>query len=354
MYIELFSKSKVTINESNLLPFNPSNPWLNDDVRLLNYYFYLRTPKKPPAMPTKKYPLGIAFSGGGAKAAAHCGALQALKEYGIKPDIVSGTSAGALVATLHASGFTPKQMVEMFQGMNFFKDIVTPGVPKGGLFESRPLVELIRKNLPYSRLEELPVPTFLVASDLEHGVPKVFTKGEIAPRVVASCSIPVIFQPMCINGVHYVDGGAFQNLPVSAIRQKCEKVIALSLNHLEEDKYKDNLVSVAYRSFLMMMVSNVAADTAQADLFVELDTYGCTAYDMSKIEELFFRGYDSTVKVLEENGYPRILEKEEITFPPKRRSKPSGKTVEEAFHHTIEKGVAALKSIRTTVKKKKE
>jgi hypothetical protein len=53
---------------------------------------------------------------------------------------------------------------------------------------------------------------------------------------------------------------------------------------------------------MMMMVTNVAADTAQADLCIELDTFGCTAYDMSKIEELFFRGYESTVKVLEENG----------------------------------------------------
>mgnify|MGYP002624529724 CR=1 FL=1 len=278
------------------------------------------TNEKTPNMATKKYPLGIAFSGGGAKAAAHCGALQALKEYGISPNIVSGTSAGALVATLHASGFEPRQMVELFQGMNFFKDIVTPSVPKGGLFDSRPLVDLLRSHLPYTRLEELPVPTYLVASDLEHGVPKVFSRGEIAPRVVASCSIPVVFQPMCINGIHYVDGGAFQNLPVSAIRQKCEKVIALSLNHLEEDKYKDSLISVAYRSFSMMMVSNIVADTAQADLFIELDTYGCTAYDMSKIEGLFFRGYDSAVKVLEENGYHRLLPKEAISFPKKKRA----------------------------------
>ena len=278
------------------------------------------TNEKTPNMATKKYPLGIAFSGGGAKAAAHCGALQALKEYGISPNIVSGTSAGALVATLHASGFEPRQMVELFQGMNFFKDIVTPSVPKGGLFDSRPLVDLLRSHLPYTRLEELPVPTYLVASDLEHGVPKVFSRGEIAPRVVASCSIPVVFQPMCINGIHYVDGGAFQNLPVSAIRQKCEKVIALSLNHLEEDKYKDSLISVAYRSFSMMMVSNIVADTAQADLFIELDTYGCTAYDMSKIEGLFFRGYDSAVKVLEENGYHRLLPKEAISFPKKKRT----------------------------------
>lgn len=67
-------------------------------------------------MATKKYPLGIAFSGGGAKGAAHCGALQALKEYGIKPDIVSGTSVGALVAVLYSAGFSPKQMIETFQG----------------------------------------------------------------------------------------------------------------------------------------------------------------------------------------------------------------------------------------------
>jgi NTE family protein len=305
-------------------------------------------------MATKKFPLGIAFSGGGARAAAHCGALQAFKEYGIQPDVVSGTSAGALVAALFASGFTPKQMIETFQGLNFFKDIIKPSVPKGGLFDSRPLTELIQKKLPYNRLEELPIPTFIVASDIEHGVPKVFTKGEIAPRVVASCSIPVIFQPKCINGIHYIDGGAFQNLPVSAIRQKCEKVIALNLNHLEEDKYKNNLVSVAYRSFLMMMTSNVAADTAQADLFIELDTYGCLAYDMSKIEDLFFRGYESTVKVLEENGYQRVMSKEAISFPKKRRIKDSIKSPEIMFRNTIEKGMTAIKAISKGGTKKEE
>ena len=91
-------------------------------------------------MSAKKYKLGIAFSGGGAKAGAHCGALQALHEYGIRPDVVSGTSAGALVATLYSAGFSPRQMIELFQGLNFFKDIVTPSVPKGGLFDSKPLV----------------------------------------------------------------------------------------------------------------------------------------------------------------------------------------------------------------------
>ena len=296
-------------------------------------------------MATKKYPLGIAFSGGGAKGAAHCGALQALKEYGIKPDIVSGTSVGALVAVFYSAGLSPKQMIETFRGLNFFKDIVAPSLPKGGLFDSRPLLSLIRDLLPYSRLEDLPIPTLIVASDMDHGMSRVFTKGEIAPRVVASCSIPVIFQPMCINGTHYVDGGTFQNLPVSAIRQKCDKVIALNLNHLEAGKPKNNLISIAYRSFMMMMVSNVTADAAQADLFVELDTYGCMAHDLSRIEELFFRGYESTVKALEENGYQRVMPKEKIHFP-KKNKRIAANTPEKTFRNTLEKGLSAIRAFK--------
>jgi hypothetical protein len=139
---------------------------------------------------------------------------------------------------------------------------------------------------------------------------------------------------------------------VSAIRDKCETVIALSLNHLEEDKYKDNLISVAYRSFLMMMVSNVASDTAQADLFVELDTYGCTAYDMSRIEELFFRGYDSAVKVLEEKGYERVLPREEIVFPKKKRLVEEVENYELVFRNTVKNGVSALKAIKKSARAK--
>ena len=96
----------------------------------------------------------------------------------------------------------------------------------------------------------------------------------------------------------------------------------------------------------MMMVSNVAVDSAQADLFIELDTYGCTAYDMSKIEDLFFRGYESAVKALEKNGYQRIMPKEVIEFPKKKHKKDNLKNPEEIFRNTIEKGMTAIRTIR--------
>lgn len=258
----------------------------------------------------KKYKLGVAFSGGGAKGAAHVGALQAMKEYGIKPDVVAGTSAGSLVATAYSAGLEPIEMIELFRGLNFFHDIVAPKRPGGGLFNSAPLLECIRKIIPYRNFEDLPIPVYAVASDLDHGHAVVFDKGEIAPRLVASCSIPIVFQPMVIDGTHYVDGGVFMNLPVPTIREDCEKVIAFCVRKLEEEPYKDTLFHVANRSFSMMFMSNIMADAELADTFIELDTTGCSPYEIDNLEELFFRGYNDAVKAFESMGYTRQLPQE--------------------------------------------
>lgn len=267
-------------------------------------------------MARKKYELGIAFSGGGAKAAAHCGALQALKEYGVRPDVVSGTSAGSLVAAFFSAGFSPVQMIEMFRELNFFRDIVAPSRPRGGLFDSTPLLELLQEKLPYTDIEELPIPTYIVAADMDHGRPKVFSKGRLAPRLVASCSIPIVFKPMIINGVHYVDGGVFQNLPVPAIRNTCEKVIAFSVRQMEPEPYRDNLVYVAMRAYSMMFMSNIMDASRLADTYIELNTDGCSVYDLSSIETLFRRGYSDACAALEADGYERVMSPEKIEFPP--------------------------------------
>ena len=268
-------------------------------------------------MTGKKYSLGIAFGGGGAKAGAHCGALQALKEFGVKPDVVSGTSAGSLVAAFYSAGFTPEKMIRMFLKMNFFKDIVEVSKPGGGLFDSSPLMKIIETQMPYGNIEDLPIPTYIVASDMDHGKVKVFSKGRLAPRLVASCSIPIVFKPMVINGVHYIDGGVFQNLPVPAIRPLCEKVIAFSVRRLEEEPYKNTLLHTATRAYSMMFMSNIMADSKLADTYIELDTSGCGVYDIACITELFFRGYRNACAALEADGYERVLSAEKIDLPSK-------------------------------------
>ena len=262
----------------------------------------------------KKYHLGIVFSGGGAKAGAHCGALQALKEYGVKADVLAGTSAGAMVAAFHSAGIEPARMIELCADKTFFKDMASPSRPRGGIFDSAPMLSFIREQMPYRNIEDLPIPVHIVASDMDHGKVKVFSKGEIAPRLVASCSIPVMFKPMVIGGVHYIDGGVFQNLPVPAIRNMCDEVIAFSVRRMEDEKYRDNLLFAATRAYSMMFMSNIMADSRLADHFIELNTDGYSVYDLSKTPELFRQGYSDACRALEEMGYQRIMPPEKIEF----------------------------------------
>jgi len=263
----------------------------------------------------KQYKLGIVFSGGGTKAAAHCGVLQAFKEYGIKPDIMAGTSAGSLVAAYYSAGFDPVEMIKLFSGMNFFRDIVAPAAPKGGFFNSRPLVKYIKEVMPYENVEDLPIPVKIVATDMDNGKSKVFTEGELAPRLVASCSIPVIFKPMLIDGIHYIDGGVLMNLPIPTIRQECEKIISIAVREVTPQAYKDNVMHVASRAYELMFMSNLRIDAHQADTHIEIDTANFSALDISNIEKLFHLGYTVACKQLDKDGYQRIMPPEEVTFP---------------------------------------
>lgn len=263
-----------------------------------------------------KYDTGIVFSGGGTKAAAHCGALQALEEFGIRPDVMAGTSAGSLVAAFYSAGFSPVEMIDLFIGMNFFRDIVAPSAPKGGFFNTRPLVKYIREVMPYRNIEELPIPVYIAASDMDNGKTVIFSEGELAPRLVASCSIPVVFQPMVIDGVHYIDGGVFMNLPVPAIRQMCDKVIAISVRQVGPEKYRDNVMHVASRAYEMMFMANIIEDARLADTYIDLDTGNFSVYDISNVVKLFHLGYETTCKVLEQNGYTRMMEQREVAFRP--------------------------------------
>ena len=269
----------------------------------------------------KQYKIGFAFSGGGAKGAAHCGALQALYEYGISADIVAGTSAGSIAATLYAAGVAPVDMANMFATLDF-KDLLGAQTPRGGIFDSKPLVKHLSKIIPYRNLENLPIPARVVATSLEKGCVRYFTEGEIAPRVAASCSIPIVYQPLKIDGEHFVDGGVLMNLPVTPIRECCETVFALNLHHAETIPYKDRLTGVAVRCSALMFLSNVMIEAEKADIFINIDTSDYSVYDLSKVETLFHIGYDTAVKVLEEQGYRRVMPAEKLVFARKPK-KPS-------------------------------
>lgn len=248
---------------------------------------------------SKKYNVGFALSGGFIKGFAHLGVMQALLEHDIKPDILSGVSAGALAGVFYADGNEPHQVLDYFSGHKF-QDLTKLVIPKVGLFDLKEFVDFLKTNLKAQRLEDLQVPLIVSATDLDHGRLVHFHKGDIAERIAASCCMPVLFAPVKIDGTHYVDGGLFMNLPVSTIRRICNKVVAVNVSPLMANKYKMNIVSIAMRSYNFMFRANTFPEREKADLLVEpynLEGYSNT--ELKKAEEIFMQGYKTANNLLE-------------------------------------------------------
>lgn len=253
-----------------------------------------------------KYNIGYALSGGFIKGFAHLGIMQALHEHGIRPEILSGVSAGALAAVFYADGKEPYHIVELFEHHSF-KELTTFSINKQGLLKLDSFIDFLNSNLESKTIEELKIPTIITATDLDHGRIVSFKKGKIAERLAASCCMPILFAPIRINNTYYVDGGILMNLPVSPIRKECEKVIALNVDPLVADEYSKNVVSIALRAYHFIFQANTLPQKGIADLLIE--SYGLEEYsnrELERAEEIFEKGYNTATELLDrlllENG----------------------------------------------------
>lgn len=246
----------------------------------------------------KPHKIGYALSGGFIKGFAHLGVMQALLEHDIKPDIISGVSAGALAGVFYADGNEPHKVVEFFSNHKFM-DLTSWARTTAGLFKLNDFMDFLNSNLKAKYLEDLKTPLIVTATDLDHGKCVQFRKGKIAERIAASCCMPVMFAPVTINGTDYVDGGVFKNLPVSIIRKECEKVIAVNVSPIAAKEYKRNVINIAMRSYHFMFRANTFADKEICDLLIE--PYGLRGYsntELEKAEEIFEQGYKTGNEVL--------------------------------------------------------
>ena len=246
----------------------------------------------------KPYKIGIALSGGGIKGLCHAGVLKALEEQGIKPDILSGVSAGAVVGALYADGYTPDEIAKLFEDISF-RQMTKIQIPDGGFFKIDAFQRFLAKNLRAKTFEELKIPLRVVATDLDKGLSVTFSNGELVRTVIASCSVPVLFKPKVIAGVHYVDGGVLKNFPVSTIRDDCEKVIGINASPMVADDYKPTTLNVAARSYHFMFKANILHDKELCDLLIEpMDMGNYDTFDVNKGREIFELGYQSTRQML--------------------------------------------------------
>ena len=247
----------------------------------------------------KPYSIGIAMSGGGIKGLCHAGVLKALEEQGIKPDILSGVSAGALVGALYADGYSPDEIAVLFEDISF-RNMTKISIPDGGFFKTDIFQTFLTKKLRAKTFEELSIPLRVVATNLDKGESVTFTSGKLVEPIVASCSFPVLFSPKVIDGVHYVDGGVLKNFPVSTIRNECDKVIGINASPLVADKYKQSILNVATRSYNFMFKANIFYDKELCDLLIEPVVMGnYETFDVDKGREIFELGYRSTKQLLQ-------------------------------------------------------
>ena len=193
--------------------------------------------------------IGVVLSGGGAKGLAHIGALKVIEDAGIRVDYIGGTSMGAIIGGLYASGYNARQLDSIFSELDF-DTVIQDEVPRGAkTFYEKADAEKYALTLPFdefklsiptgiskgqnvynllSRLmihvkdiedfNKLPIPFFCVATNIETGEEVLLNKGYLPRAVTASGALPSLFSPVTIDDTIYVDGGVVNNYPVDEVR----------------------------------------------------------------------------------------------------------------------------------------
>ncbi len=251
-------------------------------------------------MTRKEKPVGLALSGGGARGFAHLGVIQALQEHGYNIKMLSGVSAGALAAVFFAAGYKPLEILNFFLEKNYLK-YFRLSIPNRGFVKNIALFKLMRDVLP-ERIEDLKIPTVITVTNLNEGKVEYFSEGPLARMVLASTSIPVIFQPVVYNNISYVDGGVMNNLPVEPLRGKCRHIVASHVNPFSKQDKLESILKVVERCFHLAIKENTERKKQLCTMYIEPEKlYHYKIFDFKKAPKLFDMGYEAAVKIIQEH-----------------------------------------------------
>ncbi len=246
----------------------------------------------------KKYKYGLVLSGGGTRGFAHLGALKALEEKGIKPDIISGVSAGSIVGALYADGKGAEDALKAISSKSLVS-LLKLMVPRDGLLKMTGFEKTLKRHLSAKRFEDLKIPLIIHAVNVNTVEYTRFDSGPLIPAIKASSSIPVVFPPVVIKGEQYLDGGLINNFPAEPLRDICQTVIGINANPLGDEQNISGLLKIAIRSFHLAMSNHADTRKDLCDIYIapeELQSFGIL--DMKHAKEVFNIGYEKTREVL--------------------------------------------------------
>ena len=254
----------------------------------------------------KNLDLGVCLSGGGARGIIHIGVLQALEDANLRPLCLSGTSMGAIVGAFYAAGMHPSRMLELIAGKGFLA-MFSFKPSFAGLLEMKYLKKMLKEELP-ERFEDLKIPLFVAATNLNTHQVKIFSQGDLQAAILASSSIPLLFSPVEIEGETYVDGGVIENLPAAPCQKLAKRVLGVEVNKGSFNQDLSNMKNIALEVFQITVENNPKPGMNRCTDIIqpELDNR-FTLLDFSKADELFELG------LLEGQKWIHSMKKEPMT-----------------------------------------
>lgn len=237
----------------------------------------------PPVIPKTPPRIGLALGGGAARGFAHVGVIQVLEEAGIQPQMVTGTSAGSLVAAIYASGKKGEELQRVALTMEEAAIAYwTLPIFSRGMLRGEALARYVNAQVRSRLIEDMPMPLGILATDLKTGAGVLFQRGDTGTAVRASSAVPAVFQPVKISGRDYVDGGLVSPVPVRAARSMgAELVIAVDISSPPEGSVTDGTLEILLQTFSIMGKSINSLELRDADVVVRPALAGIASSDFS-------------------------------------------------------------------------
>jgi NTE family protein len=284
------------------------------------------------AQETNEPKVGLVLSGGGAKGFAHIGALKIIDSLGIKIDYIAGTSMGAIIGSLYATGYSGQQLEDLFNTVDF-EELINDEFPrKTKSFYERENSEKYAVTLPFENFkinlpsglsrgqnvynllyqlmlpvndvrdfEELPIPFFCVATNIETGESLILDKGRLAEAVTASGALPSIFQPVVIGDKILIDGGVTNNFPIEELRSKGMDII-IGVDVQDDLRDRESLKTAPE---ILIQISNFRTINAMkdkvplADIYIKPDIANFSVLSFNEGEDIIANGEVAARKNLE-------------------------------------------------------
>ncbi len=281
-----------------------------------------KTPPQTTVLKAREPVVAVALGGGGAKGFAHIGVLKVLESHGIKPKIVTGTSAGSFVGSIYASGKTPYQLQQIALTLKE-SDIRDLTLNSQGVVQGQKLQNYVNKHIANKPIEQFPIRFAAVATRLDTGTKAEFIKGNAGQAVRASCSIPNVFVPASIGGKQYVDGGLVSPIPVKTAKAMgADIVIAVDISARPVGNKPLNMWGLLDQTINIMGQQSINEELNQASVIIQPKVGHLGTLDLKASNESILEGEKATqLKIISIEKAISDFKKSPAAFKPAPKSR---------------------------------